>query len=60
MTKHILQCPECKSFTIKSECETCKVSSVSIKPPKYSPEDKYGQYRRSIKEPEYRLTKRLE
>ena len=54
MTKHILRCPECMKYTMKEQCDACQVSTVESKPPKYSPEDKYGRYRREAKEQEYR------
>jgi len=28
----------------------CKEKTISLKPPKYSPEDKYAEYRRKAKE----------
>ena len=49
--KHILKCSKCNKYTMKEVCE-CKEKSVVIKPPKYSPEDKYGEYRRKVKKPE--------
>jgi H/ACA ribonucleoprotein complex subunit 3 len=50
MKREILKCPECDSFTIKKECDMCKVKTESPKPAKYSPEDKYGKYRRKYKQ----------
>ncbi|HLC51619.1 MAG TPA: nucleolar RNA-binding Nop10p family protein [Candidatus Nanoarchaeia archaeon] len=44
--KHIMKCPSCKKYTLKSEC--C-ITTVLPRPPKYSPEDKYGEYRRKAK-----------
>lgn len=45
--KHILFCTKCKTYTMK---EThCDVKTISKKPAKYSPEDKYGKYRRIAK-----------
>ncbi|MBU1202359.1 MAG: RNA-protein complex protein Nop10 [Nanoarchaeota archaeon] len=44
----ILRCPECGSYGLKKEC-SCKSERISNKPPKYSPEDKYGSYRRTVK-----------
>ena len=42
-------CPECKKYTLKDLCPLCKVRTVNPHPPKFSPEDKYGKYRRLIK-----------
>ena len=47
--KHILKCELCNSYTLKSTCK-CTGSAKSPKPAKYSPEDKYGKYRREVKE----------
>ena len=42
-------CPECNNYTLKDLCPVCKVPTVNPHPPKFSPEDKYGKYRRIIK-----------
>lgn len=49
MARHILKCPECGKYTMKDECDKCKVNTVQIKPAKFSPEDPYGEYRRKAK-----------
>ena len=45
----ILKCPECGSYGLKEKCK-CGSARARPKPPKYSPEDKYGAYRRKWKE----------
>ncbi|MBI4452355.1 ribosome biogenesis protein [Candidatus Woesearchaeota archaeon] len=50
--KHILKCHICKKYTMKEEC-TCGNKTVMAKPLKYSPDDKYGSYRRKAKLIEY-------
>ncbi len=45
---HILRCPDCGAYTIKDECG-CGGKAVSVKPPKFSPEDKYAELRRKVK-----------
>ena len=45
--KHLLKCVVCGSFTMK--LEHCGKKALSPKPAKYSPEDKYGKYRRIAK-----------
>tara|TARA_Y100000310_G_C20608910_1_gene776975 strand:- start:880 stop:1050 length:171 start_codon:yes stop_codon:yes gene_type:complete len=45
--KHILKCSKCGKYTLKDKC--CGVKTLSPKPPKFSPEDKYGAYRREEK-----------
>ena len=46
--KHILKCQECSTYTLKEKCK-CGGKAVTVKPPKYSPEDKYAGYRRKAK-----------
>ena len=50
MAKHILICPKCKSYTMKDKCPKCNMETISPKPAKFSPDDKYGDYRRKAKE----------
>jgi len=42
-------CPQCNNYTLKDLCPICKVNTVNPHPPKFSPEDRYGKYRRMIK-----------
>ncbi len=49
MTHHLLKCGQCKTYTMKSTCN-CGGIAVNPKPPKYSMEDRYGEYRRKAKE----------
>ena len=44
MAKEILKCVKCSVYTLKHI--HCNEKTISIKPAKYSPEDKYGAYRR--------------
>ncbi len=46
--KHILKCGKCSTYTLKEACR-CGGKAVTVKPPKYSPEDKYASYRRKAK-----------
>ncbi len=52
--KRILKCTKCKGYTLKEKCPKCSEKTITVAPPKYSPEDKYGQYRRQIKLPQYK------
>ncbi|MFP4112585.1 MAG: nucleolar RNA-binding Nop10p family protein [Candidatus Woesearchaeota archaeon] len=52
MAKHILKCPKCGKYLLDERCYDCDLRSVEVKPPKYSPEDKYGKYRRAYKKQE--------
>lgn len=49
--KHILKCSECYQYTMNDICG-CGGEAFMAKPPKYSPEDKYGDYRRKAKKEE--------
>ncbi|MGM5482073.1 MAG: nucleolar RNA-binding Nop10p family protein [Nanobdellota archaeon] len=53
MAKHIYFCKYCHEYTLKEVC-SCKNKSITPKPPKYSPEDKYGDYRRKVKRDTFR------
>lgn len=50
MAKEILKCQICNKYTLKKT--HCKKPTKTTKPAKYSPEDKYGKYRRQYKEKE--------
>jgi H/ACA ribonucleoprotein complex subunit 3 len=43
------KCPACKNYTFKETCPKCGKKSMNPEPPKYSPENKYGKYRRMFK-----------
>ncbi len=47
---HILRCEKCSSYSMTEVC-ACGGRAVSVKPPKYSPEDKYAELRRKVKRP---------
>ena len=46
--KHILKCTKCNTYTMKEKCD-CGSKAVTIVPAKYSPQDKYAEYRRKAK-----------
>ena len=48
--RHILKCEDCQEYTISEECPKCGKRAVSMKPAKYSPQDKYAKYRRIAKQ----------
>jgi H/ACA ribonucleoprotein complex subunit 3 len=50
--KHIMFCTECEKYTMKEE--HCGKKTVTTKPAKYSPDDKYARYRRKAKEEEFK------
>lgn len=46
----ILYCSKCIRFTFEKSCPVCKCNTISTKPPRYSPIDKWGDYRRKAKD----------
>ncbi len=46
--KHINRCPTCGTYTMKDTCAKGH-PSITTRPPKYSPDDKYAAYRRTAK-----------
>jgi H/ACA ribonucleoprotein complex subunit 3 len=51
--RHILKCQKCGGYSLKDKCK-CGCKSIMVKPPKYSPEDKYASYRRQAKEEQWK------
>lgn len=49
MAKHILRCEKCNTYTMKDVCDKCGAKTVIVRPPKYSPEDRFAKYRRQAK-----------
>ncbi|RLE84342.1 MAG: RNA-protein complex protein Nop10 [Thermoprotei archaeon] len=45
----IRKCPSCKRYTLMEVCPKCGERTRSPHPPKFSPEDRYGEYRRKMK-----------
>lgn len=43
------KCPACGRYTLKDVCPACGNPTVSAHPPRFSPEDKWGKYRREAK-----------
>ena len=44
------KCSSCNEYTISETCPYCGGKLKVVFPPKYSIEDKYGKYRRKLKE----------
>ncbi|NOZ82409.1 MAG: RNA-protein complex protein Nop10 [Euryarchaeota archaeon] len=42
-------CRECRRYTLQHACATCGAETVSPHPPRFSPEDRYGAYRRKLR-----------
>jgi len=45
----MLYCKTCDIYTLKKKCITCGEKTISKNPPKFSPQDHYGKYRRKLK-----------
>ncbi|MFQ5832747.1 MAG: RNA-protein complex protein Nop10 [Candidatus Thorarchaeota archaeon] len=46
----LFKCRACGHYTLESrDCPRCGESVVTPHPPKYSPQDRYGEYRRKAK-----------
>jgi len=45
----ILFCKTCEKYTLKKKCPSCDSATVTPEPAKFSPKDKYGEYRRKYK-----------
>ncbi|HYS71694.1 MAG TPA: RNA-protein complex protein Nop10 [Thermoplasmata archaeon] len=42
-------CREDRTYTFRETCPRCGSVTVAPLPPRYSPEDRYGSYRRKLK-----------
>ncbi len=49
MKSRIKKCPSCKKYTLRESCERCGIKTINPTPPKFSPADPYGKYRRITK-----------
>lgn len=45
----ILKCTSCGTYTLKNKCPACNAVTRDPTPPKYSPVDRWGAYRRKAK-----------
>jgi H/ACA ribonucleoprotein complex subunit 3 len=43
------RCPDCGDYTLEDHCTSCGRSTERAGPAKYSPEDRYGHYRRALR-----------
>lgn len=46
----LLKCQACGSYTLKELCPSCGEATVMALPARYSPQDRYGHYRRRLRE----------
>ena len=43
------RCPVCGDYTLEDACSRCGRNTERAGPARYSPEDRYGSYRRALK-----------
>jgi H/ACA ribonucleoprotein complex subunit 3 len=48
MKTSLRKCPNCEEYTLRDVCPKCDVATHVPIPPRYSPEDRYGKYRRML------------
>ena len=53
MRASIRRCPFCGRYSTDAKCKKCNCSTVTAHPAKYSPDDRYGKYRRISVAEEY-------
>jgi len=46
MNKNMRRCPRCGRYSLDMSCPACGEKTCCPFPPRYSPEDRYGKYRR--------------
>ncbi|HPA97179.1 MAG TPA: RNA-protein complex protein Nop10 [Methanothrix sp.] len=52
MRSKILRCTSCGRYTLRQICPACGGRAAMTKPPRFSPDDPYGRYRRALGEGE--------
>ncbi len=45
----IRYCKNCRLYSLEERCRKCGAETVTPHPPKFSPQDPYGKYRRKLK-----------
>lgn len=49
MDNNMAKCMECGAYTYSDVCGKCNGKTASPHPSRFSPEDRYGKYRRRLK-----------
>jgi H/ACA ribonucleoprotein complex subunit 3 len=49
MKLRLRKCPKCGRYTLKEICPVCGTPTKSAHPPRFSPVDRWGEYRRKAK-----------
>ncbi len=50
MRSKIKKCKACDLYTLRDICTLCGGATSPTKPARFSPEDRYGQYRRALQQ----------
>lgn len=53
MKSEIRKCTKCERYTLDTKCPICSSDTVCSVPVRYSPDDRYGEYRRTSIREEY-------
>jgi H/ACA ribonucleoprotein complex subunit 3 len=46
---NLFYCCNCNKYSLDVICDLCKENNISKNPPRFSPQDHYGRYRRKLK-----------
>ncbi|OPX70985.1 MAG: Ribosome biogenesis protein Nop10 [Methanoregulaceae archaeon PtaB.Bin056] len=49
MSGRLKRCPRDRTYTLQDTCPACGEATVSAHPARFSPDDRYGKYRREMK-----------
>ena len=49
MKSVMFKCQACHRYTLEPKCPACGEPTMSPMPARFSPQDKYGEYRRAMK-----------
>ena len=49
MRTSLRKCSSCSLYTLKEKCPKCDLPTIMPIPARYSPEDRFGKYRRAAK-----------
>ncbi|MDP6156696.1 MAG: nucleolar RNA-binding Nop10p family protein [Candidatus Thermoplasmatota archaeon] len=48
MKTSLFKCSLCNKYTMKTKCSSCDSTTAPCFPPRFSPEDRWGKYRRLL------------
>ncbi|MCD5409511.1 MAG: RNA-protein complex protein Nop10 [Methanocellales archaeon] len=57
MKSKMRKCVDCGTYTFKTRCPDCGKEAINPLPPKFSPADPYGKYRRIMKQYQKEVSK---